>query len=85
MEQGFRLEGPVENVAGQLTIRIPLNEGGDQFVHCTRRIAVVDLEHDCLNIMIPKWLAKKAGISEGTIVVISNEGGKFHLQLAESN
>jgi hypothetical protein len=81
----FGLFHPVENVAGKLTLRIPLNEGGNEFVDCTRPIAHVDLEHDCLNIVIPEWLAKKAGISEGSKVVNSNEGGRFHLQLAESH
>jgi len=74
----LRLEGPVERIAGQLVVSVPLGEGGSQFIHCTRRIARIDLQRDCLDIFIPTSLATKIGIDDGSRVVISNQGGTFH-------
>jgi hypothetical protein len=78
----MKLEGPVETIAGKLTVSIPLSEGGSHFIDCTRSIAHVDLERDCIDIFIPDWLALKFGIGEGSRVVISNADGKFSLWLA---
>lgn len=82
MDNWLTLEGPVESIEDRLFISVPLSEGGNQFIRCTHGIAQVDLERECLNIYIPDGLVQKIGISEGVQVVISNEGGQFHLWLA---
>jgi len=74
----LRLEGPVERIADELVVSVPLSEGGSQFIDCTRRIARIDLQRECLDIVIPTWLAAKIGITDGSRVVISNQGGVFH-------
>ena len=78
-EKVTSLEGAVELINGRLTLLIPLAEGGDQFVACTRTIA--HLDGDYLNIIIPEWLAKNVGMSEGSRVVIDNRDGTFNLSL----
>jgi len=49
------LEGPVERIDGKLTLTIPLDAGGSEFVRRTRGIAKI--EGDCLKIVIQEWLA----------------------------
>ena len=75
-----RLEGPVECINGDLILRIPLDEGGQDLVACSRGIGQIDGEF--LNILIRPWLAEKMGIVEGSVVVVDNENGKFGLWLS---
>ncbi len=72
------LEGPVEKIEGKLTLRIPLDAGGNQFIRCTRGISEID--GDCLKIVIQEWLAGMLRIEEGDLVTIDNANGKFNIQ-----
>jgi hypothetical protein len=72
------LEGPVEKIDGRLTLKIPLHEGGDQFVRCTRGIS--QIEDDCLTIVIQEWLAGTLRIEQGDLVTIDNADGKFNIR-----
>jgi hypothetical protein len=72
------LEGPVFKKDGQLMLLIPLSEGGEELVACSRGISeVVD---GCLKIMIQEWLAGMLRIEEGDLVCVHNTDGKFHIQ-----
>ncbi len=73
------LTGPVEKVDGKLMLRIPLGTGGDQFIECARGISEVDGAY--INVTIPDWLAAKLGITEGSVVSVDNENGKFNITL----
>ena len=81
MSEIVSLRGPVELFRGQLTLRIPLEAGGDRFVHCTRGIGEVDGEY--LNIVIKPWLAERLGVCHGSLVSVDNRDGKFNITLAE--
>ncbi len=68
------LEGPVESIDGELTLRIPLAAGGARLKRCARSISYVD--GDFLNIIIPGWLADKINISDGSIVGVGRAAQK---------
>lgn len=71
------LEGPIEDIDGRLTMRIPLEAGGKELVSCSRGIGqVVGSE---LHVVIPPWLAEKLGIAGGMTVVVDNRDGKFNI------
>jgi hypothetical protein len=72
------LEGPVEKRDGELVLLIPLASGGSQLIECSRGIAEVEGEY--LKVIIRDWLAEKLDIREGSLVFVSNEGGKFNIQ-----
>lgn len=72
------LERPVEMIDGVLTVQIPLEEGGDQFIECARGIS--EVQGDCLKIIIQGWLADKLRIEHGDRVVVDNASGKFNIQ-----
>jgi|GWRWMinimDraft_13_1066021.scaffolds.fasta_scaffold43358_1 hypothetical protein len=72
------LTGPVENIDGKLLLRIPLDAGGSELVAASRGIGVV--EGEFLSIEIMDWLAKKLGISEGSLVTVDNVNGKFNIR-----
>jgi hypothetical protein len=71
------LEGPVELVDGKLTLLIPLEEGGDEFVDCSRGIS--EIQGDCLKIVIPEWLAGSLRVEAGDMVSVNNANGKFNI------
>jgi len=75
------LEGPVEIVDGRLTLRIPLDVGGDALVECAAGISRV--VGDELHVYVPDWLAAKLGILAGTNVVVHNRDGKFTITLPD--
>ena len=77
MDDITSLTGPVESEGGQLVLRIPLEEGGDELIQCAREISQVD--GDCLKIMIPKWLANKLHIADGSLVTVDNKDGKLNI------
>ena len=58
------LEGPVEKIDGKLTLRIPLDAGGDHFIRCTPGLSVI--EGNCLNIVIHEWLAGSSESKKAT-------------------
>ncbi len=76
------LQGPVLLVNGKLTLMIPLEDGGTEFVACSRGIS--EVEGPCLKIAIPEWLAGMLRIDEGDIVCVSNWDGKLHIEPREA-
>lgn len=78
LDEIFALSGPVELVDGKLTLRIPLEAGGDQFIECSRGIS--EIEGEYLKIVIPEWLAGMLRIEAGDIVSVDNENGKFNIR-----
>lgn len=76
------LQGPVLMVNGKLTLMIPLEDGGAEFVDCSRGVS--EVEGPCLKIAIPEWLAGVLRIDEGDIVSVSNWDGKLHIQPNEA-
>ncbi len=79
----FSVEGPIELFEGQLAIRIPLSEGGDLFIACSKGIGKV--VGDELIVVIQPWLAKHLCISEGSLVFVDNKNGKFNITRSPSN
>jgi len=71
------LQGPVEEIDGELTLRIPLQAGGDKFVECCLDIS--QIEGDYLKIIIPEWLASMLRIQKGSLVSVNNQSGKFNI------
>lgn len=77
-----QIAGPVEeDEGGKLILRIPLFEGGDEFIHCTESISEID--GPFLKINLPDWLVKKLGLREGSRVVIDNKDRKFNMEVLE--
>ena len=62
-DQQVWLRGPVELLDGKLTLAIPLAEGGATLRESARDISYI--ANDCLNVIIPDWLAVKIGVVEG--------------------
>jgi hypothetical protein len=77
MSEIISLDGPVEEVDGELVLLIPLEAGGDVLADKARGIGAVDGEF--LKVTIPQWLATKLGITAGTIVNVNNKNGKFNI------
>jgi hypothetical protein len=71
------LEGPVELVDGQLSIRIPLEAGGSELAPLAKGIA--EVRDGCLVVVIEPWLAEKLRIEEGSLVLVDNCNGKFNI------
>jgi hypothetical protein len=69
--------GPVESIGGNLTLRIPLAAGGAKLQRCAR--GIVRVEGDFLAVIIPNWLAEKLDISDGSVIVVDNRGGRFNI------
>jgi len=78
VESVTSLQGPVEKIDGKLTISIPLDSGGNQFVQCTAGIS--DIDGDCLKVVVQEWLAGLLRIEEGDLVIIDNANGKFNIR-----
>ena len=77
------LQGPVERVAGELVIRIPLAAGASAFVAIARGISRV--ENGFFIVTIQPWLADKLRIGEGSLVIVDNENGKFNITRSAAN
>jgi hypothetical protein len=71
------LQGPIEKIDGKLTLMIPLEAGGDQFIECSRGISEIQGEY--LRVTIPEWLSGMLRIQEGSLVSVDNENGKFNV------
>jgi hypothetical protein len=71
------LRGPIEKIDGKLTLLIPLEAGGDQFIECSKGIS--EIEGKYLKITIPEWLSGMLRIVEGSLVSVDNENGKFNI------
>ena len=77
MDNVTSLQGPIEKIDGKLTLLIPLEAGGDQFVVCSKGISGIQGEY--LRITIPEWLSGMLRIEEGSMVSVDNENGKFNI------
>ena len=77
MDEVTSLRGPVEKIEGKLTLLIPLEAGGDQFVECTKGIA--EIHGTFLRVTIPEWLSGLLRIDEGSTVSVDNANGKFNI------
>jgi len=77
MPEPISLQGRVELIDGQLTLRIPLSLGGDKLAPFTTRIGAIDGDHLC--VVIQPWLAEKLRIAEGSWVVVDNMSGTFRI------
>jgi hypothetical protein len=77
MDHVTSLQGPIEKIDGKLTILIPLEAGGDQFIECSRGIS--EIQGDFLKVTIPEWLSGMLRIDEGSLVSVNNAGGKFNI------
>ena len=78
MSDVVSIGGPVEQIDGQLQLRIPLDAGGRQLIECSRGIASVQGEF--LVVSIQPWLAEKLGLFAGSSVIVHNKDGKFNIQ-----
>jgi hypothetical protein len=83
MPDEVSIEGPVEYIDGELTLRIPLAAGGDRLAPLARGIGVVD--RDCLIVVIQPWLATKLDIAAGSLVVVDNNNGRFNITRSAAN
>jgi hypothetical protein len=79
MSDPVSVKSSIELIDGQLTLRIPLDEGGEELISCTSRFASV--ESDYLYITLPDWMTERLGVSEGSVVVVDNRDGKFNVRL----
>jgi hypothetical protein len=78
MDKFISIQGPIEKIDGKLTLMIPLAVGGQELFEYARGISVI--EGEFLKVVIRDWLAEKLGISEGTLVDVDNEDGKFNIR-----
>lgn len=83
MDDFISIEGPVELIEGELTIRIPLSEGGQDLAPFARGIG--QIEGDCLKVVIQPRLAEKLRIGEGSLVIVDNQNGKFTITRSAKN
>ena len=83
MSDVVSIEGPVELEDGRLTLRIPLNEGGDKLAPLTKGIG--GIEGDDLVVVIQPWLAEKLSIGAHSLVVVDNTEGKFRITRSAAN
>jgi hypothetical protein len=72
------VHGPVERVGDELILRIPLSVGGEQLAPLATKIARID--GDFLVVGIPRWLADKLQVDEGSVVDVDNANGKFNIR-----
>jgi hypothetical protein len=77
------LEGPVELENGQLTLRIPLEAGGDTLAPLAKGIG--EVHGDDLVVTIKPWLAEKLRIGVDSLVVVDNAEGKFRITRSAAN
>lgn len=70
MPDVIKIQGPVELVDGNLTLRIPLSFGGAELAPLAGGIGEVKGDHLCVTIQ--PWLAEKLRIGVGSLVVVDN-------------
>ena len=71
------LEGPVEQLNGQLVLRIPLDAGGDRL----RRTACpgCTVQGQDLIVPLPEWLAASIRLVEGAAVHVDDRWGRLNI------
>lgn len=77
------IEGPVDLENGQLTLRIPLIEGGDKLAPYAKGIG--EVIGDELVIIIQPWLATQLRIGANSLVFIDNIEGKLRITRSAAN
>jgi AbrB family looped-hinge helix DNA binding protein len=80
-KKNISIEGPVEKIENKLMLRIPLEIGGLDLLEYARKFGSV--VGDDLVIIIPDSLAERLNISEGSMVNVNNNDGKFTIQPLE--
>ena len=83
MPDYISLEGPLESIDGQLTLRIPLEAGGDKLAPYARGIGEID--GDCFKVIVQPWLAEKLRVGDGSLVLVDNKDGKFTITRSAAN
>ncbi len=78
MGELMSLQGPVLVVKGQLTLLVPLQDGGAESIDRARGAS--EMEGSCLQIAIPEWIAEMLRIEEGDIVCVSNWDGELEIK-----
>src|SRR5215218_7182795 len=68
---------PVELIDGALTLRIPLADGGEELSIPARGLGKI--EGDALCVVIESWVAQALGVDAGSVVVVTNANGGFHV------
>lgn len=77
MEDLVTLQGPIEELNGQLVLRIPLAAGGGVLSAVAKGISRVEAQD--LIVMLPVWLTQKLGIVEGSLVAVDNQSGRLNI------
>ena len=83
MPDSISIEGPVELIDGNLTLRIPLPVGGDKLAPLACGIGEIDGDYLC--VIIKPWLAEKLRIAAGSLVVVDNKNGTFTITRSAAN
>jgi hypothetical protein len=78
MNEVLSLEEPLQIRDGHLVLLIPLDEGGDLLLECSKGISQVDGKY--LKIVIPEWLAGLLRVEVGDLVIVENANGKFGMR-----
>jgi hypothetical protein len=76
------VQGPIEEIDGQLVLLIPLEFGGRDLA--ANAAGIGEIVGDVLRVDIPDWLAQRLNLSVGTIVDIDNTDGKFNIRRVAS-
>jgi hypothetical protein len=72
------MQGPIEQIDGQLVLLIPLDAGGADLAPFATGIS--EIVGDVLRVDIPDWIARKLNLTIGTIVEVDNANGKFNIR-----
>ena len=83
MSQQVSVECLLKRVDGNLTLQIPLADGGDKLVPLARNIGQVI--GDNLVVVVQPWLAEILRIGDGSLVVVHNYNGRFNITRSAKN
>jgi hypothetical protein len=83
MSQQISVECLLKRVDENLTLQIPLADGGDKLVPLARAIGQVI--GDNLVVIVLPWLADILRIGDGSLVVVDNHNGKFNITRSAKN
>jgi hypothetical protein len=83
MKKIISVEGPVEEVNGELAILIPLDVGGAELAPLAKGIGQV--EGGVLKVVLQPWLAEMLNVGKGSLVIVDNENGKFTITRSPAN
>ena len=83
MSEPISIQGPVELIDGKLVLRIPRSAGGDALAPLARGIGRIEGQN--LVVVIEPWLADNLRIGEGSLVIVDDVNGKFHITRSPDN